>query len=229
VDQSPLDAHVASPRELQERLLAERAGTPFLVYRDADDRQVIIDLNAAPERLTIGRRASNAIALPWDREVSRVHAELERSGDGWIVSDDGLSHNGTYVSGERLVGRRLLRDGDVIAVGASVIAYRSPDDATQGGSTITAMRPAAPAAVTPAQRRVLVALCRPLLGSGYAAPASNREIADELVVTVDTVKGTLRQLYDLFDIGDLPQNRKRAALAERALHTGTVTRRELSQ
>ena len=33
---SPLDAHAATPRDLQERIAAERRGTPFLIYRDAD-------------------------------------------------------------------------------------------------------------------------------------------------------------------------------------------------
>ena len=40
-------------------------------------------------------------------------------GGDWVVCDDGLSHNGTFVNGERVRGRRRLRDGDVIAVGAT--------------------------------------------------------------------------------------------------------------
>ena len=51
----------------------------------------------------------------------------------------------------------------------------------------------------------------------YAAPASNREIADELVLSVETVKGTLSALFERFGLTDLPQNAKRAALAARAL------------
>ena len=61
----------------------------------------------------------------------------------------------------------------------------------------------------------------------YAAPASNREIADELVIGTDAVKGTLRALFALFGVDELPQNRKRAALAEAALRSGTVARRDL--
>ena len=57
-----------------------------------------------------------------------------------------------------------------------------------------------PCALTPAQRRVLVALCRPLRETGVAAPASNREIADELVLSVDTVKGTLSALFERFGL-----------------------------
>ena len=40
--------------------------------------------------------------LDWDSEISRVHAALERIGDDWTVVDDGLSHNGTYLNGERV-------------------------------------------------------------------------------------------------------------------------------
>ena len=75
---------------------------------------------------------------------------------------------------------------------------------------------------------MLIALCRPLGDGG--APASNRAIAAELVVALDTVKGTLSRLFDAFGIGaDVPQNQKRAALARRALQLGVVRRDELRQ
>ena len=60
-------------------------------------------------------------------------------------------------------------------------------------------------------------LCRPLLESTYAAPVSNKQIAGELVISVETVKGTLSALFELFRLSELPQNQKRATLAARAL------------
>src|SRR5262249_49634610 len=33
VPESPLDAHVATPQDLKDRIAAERRGTPFLIYR----------------------------------------------------------------------------------------------------------------------------------------------------------------------------------------------------
>jgi pSer/pThr/pTyr-binding forkhead associated (FHA) protein len=162
--------------------------------------------------VTIGRRGANDVALPWDAEVSRVHAELAYMGGDWIVCDEGVSHNGTFVNGERVRGRRRLRGGDVISVGDTQLAFCAPS----GGSTAAtapARAPVAPMAVTPAQRRVLEALCRPLEQSGYAAPASNQQIADELVLAVETVKGTLTGLFERFGLEALPQNQKRAALA----------------
>jgi hypothetical protein len=82
--------------------------------------------------------------------------------------------------------------------------------------------------VSPAQRRVLVALCRPYKdGAAFATPASNGQIGDELHLSVDAVKTHLRALFEKFDVADLPQNRKRVALVERALQTGMVSERDL--
>ena len=223
MSESPLSAHAATPRELSERIAAERGDHAFLLYRDGDGNQVILPLIG--DRATIGRRMSNAVALDWDSEVSRVHAALERAGDDWTVVDVGLSHNGTFVAGERITGRRRLRDGDVVTVGGTSLAFCAPAEAAS--STVTSVGPNVTALVTPAQRRVLIALCRPFRDSTYATPATNQQIADELVVSVDAVKSNLRGLFAAFGIDDLPQNQKRASLALRALRTGVVTRREL--
>jgi pSer/pThr/pTyr-binding forkhead associated (FHA) protein len=227
VSRSPLDAHAASPEELRDRIAAERRGAPFLVYRTDNGGQVLLDLGTAGDRVTIGRRATNDVPLEWDSQVSRVHAALERVGDEWAVMDDGLSHNGTWVNGERLAGRRRLSDGDTISVGATLVAFRAPGGSSASRATVSAVGPQIGELLTPAQRRVLLALCRPFKDSPYGTPATNQRIADELVVSVDTVKGTLRALFDAFGIGDLPQNEKRATLALQALRTGVVSRRDL--
>jgi hypothetical protein len=72
--------------------------------------------------------------------------------------------------------------------------------------------------LTETQERILAALCRPLQEHGaFATPATNQEIADEVFLSVDAVKGHLRALYAKFGIESLPQNQKRARLAEIAL------------
>lgn len=224
---SPLDAHVATPQELRERIEAERRGTPFLVYRTSADEQVILDLGPAGERITIGRRATNDVVLDWDSEVSRVHAAVELIGDEWTVVDDGLSHNGTHVNGERVTSRHRLHDGDMVSIGTTVIAFRAPSEGSASRPTVTAIGPHIAELLTPAQRRVLVALCRPFKDSTYATPATNKQIADELVVGVDAVKSTLRALFEVFGVDDLPQNQKRASLALQALRSGVIIRRDL--
>ena len=224
---SPLDAHVATPNELKARIEAERRGMPFLVYRDGDGAQSIVELEPDRRRLTLGRRETNDVALAWDAEVSRLHATLEHLGDEWAIADDGLSHNGTFVNGDRVIGERRLDDGDVIRIGATALAFRQPGTGSRSRPTATAVGASASLVLSPAQRRVLVALCRPLKDTPYAAAASNQQIADELVVTVDAVKATLRALFDVFGVAELPQNQKRAALVTRALQSGAVTRRDL--
>jgi len=205
---------------------AQEFGIPR-VYRDADNLQVIVELVPTGERVTVGRRPSNDVVLDWDSEISRVHAALERIGDDWTVVDDGLSHNGTYLNGKRVTSRERLHDGDVINVGGVAIAYRAPGGESVSRPTVTAMGPHVGELLTPAQRRVLIALCRPFKDSTYATPATNQQIADELFVSVDAVKSTLRALFEVFGVDALPQNQKRASLALQALRTGVITRRDL--
>src|SRR4051794_11311524 len=148
-----------TPAELRDRLAAERAGVAFLLLRDGDGRQRIVSLVPGGEALTIGRDGAADIALPWDKLVSRVHARLERVGGHWVVVDDGLSRNGTQVNGVRMQGRRRLADGDVVRVGETHVQFREPEQ--ESDVTAAAGDEQAPPAVSEAQRRVLVALCRP--------------------------------------------------------------------
>jgi pSer/pThr/pTyr-binding forkhead associated (FHA) protein len=227
VPESPLDAHVATPQELRDRIAAERRGTPFLVYRDVEDQQAIVDLDAAGERITIGRRPSNAVVLDWDSEVSRVHAALERMGDEWTVVDDGLSRNGTFVNGERINGRRRLEDGDSVRFGGTTMIFRSPQLDDQQGTAVASQIPTA-VDLSTTQRKVLTALCRPYKeGTAFATPATNQQIADELFLSVDAVKTHLRVLFAKFGIEQLPQNQKRIRLVERAFYAGLITERDL--
>jgi hypothetical protein len=217
--------HRSTPLELQKRLAAERRGTPFLLLRDDAGAQLIVELTAARSPITIGRQPASAVALTWDDEVSRAHADIECIGDVWTLIDDGRSRNGSFVNGERVHGRRPLRHGDVVAIGRTVLSFVAPA-ASAGGSTAVGRR-RTPPEVSAAQRRVLVALCRPSARGRFAAPPSNRELAAELCVSVDTVKFHLHALFELLGLADVPQHRKRAALVQIALEQGVVTPREL--
>jgi DNA-binding NarL/FixJ family response regulator len=42
------------------------------------------------------------------------------------------------------------------------------------------------------------------------------------VLSVETVKSHMHALFELFEIGDVPQNRKRAELVQRAFERGAV-------
>lgn len=213
------------PAELQEMIAAERRGTPFLFLRPAADGPLHI-ISLQTERLVVGRAPGSDLPVTWDPRVSGVHAYLERRGAHWVIEDDGLSRNGTFVGGERLHGQRTLRDGDIIQMGDTLIGYRDPQPEPVV-ETVAAPAPAAPE-VSDAQRRVLVALCRPLADGSRATPATNDEIASELVLSLAAVKSHLRALFERFGLEDLPQNEKRVRLADRALAAGVVRAADLA-
>src|SRR5688500_14688686 len=172
----PDDPHVASPAELQARIEAERRCEPFLFYRDAEGQRIVA--LGEDDRFGIGRDSNMDVVLD-DEQVSLLHAELERIGGHWTIADDGLSRNGTFLNGDRTNGRRRLRDGDELRFGATVVVFRDP---APGEAGETASAPdERKIELTPSQRRILVALCRPFReGSQYAVPATNQQIADEV-------------------------------------------------
>jgi pSer/pThr/pTyr-binding forkhead associated (FHA) protein len=227
VARGPVPAETAG--ELKERIDAERRGAPFLVHRDAEGRQRIYVLGEDRDRLSVGRSEAADVSLAFDPEVSRVHAELEHVGEEWTLTDDGLSRNGSFVNEERVVGRRRLRDGDALQFGDTLVLFRAPSQAGTGETVAAKDRPSL-GSVTETQRRVLVALCRPFgAGSEFATPATNRQIADEVFLSVDAVKANLRALFERFEVGDLPQNKKRIRLAELAVRSGIISPRDLDR
>jgi predicted component of type VI protein secretion system len=225
---SPASFQFGSVAELSARVSAERAGTPFLIFRDGDAVQQVVVLPDAGAPVPLGRDPASGIRLDWDAKVSRVHAVLEKVGGEWTLVDDGLSRNGTYVNGARLLARRRLVDGDLILCGSVTLQYRHPRAATLT-ETLNAPVPGAPSTrrITPAQRRVLIALCRPLADSAHGSPAMNKEIAARLHLSEDAVKTHLRRLSEIFEVDHLPQNQKRSELAWKALDEGVVTRHDL--
>lgn len=216
-----------SAPELKAQIEAERGGRPFLVYRDGGGEQRIVLVEEGTAALWVGRGESADLRLDWDEEVSALHAQIEVVRGECTLLDDGLSRNGSFVGEQRVDGRRRLRDGDTLRFGRTTVLFRRPgEDAPE--ATVTASQVPAAATVSPGQRRVLLALCRPFKEpSPFATPATNQAIADELQLSVDAVKTHLRALFEKLEVGDLPQNRKRLALVERALQSGVVSRREL--
>jgi pSer/pThr/pTyr-binding forkhead associated (FHA) protein len=214
--------HSLPPAELAQLRAAERAAATFVAYKDGAGTLQIEPLRDT-ERATIGRGEHNWLALTWDPETSRTHAQLELVGGDWTLVDEGLSRNGSFVNGDRLTGRRRLDDGDMLRVGRTSILFRTP---TIGGdTTITADR-AALVRLSQAQHRVLLALCRPFAAPG-GAPASNRQIAEELTLSQDGVKTHMRALFAKLGVEEMPQYQKRTELARRALDSGLVTARDL--
>jgi pSer/pThr/pTyr-binding forkhead associated (FHA) protein len=202
---------------------AQHARGPCLLYQDGDGREQVFSFDPGSHQLTVGREPSSDLVLDWDGQVSRLHARLERAGDDWTVVDDGLSRNGTFVNGERLSGRRPLRDGDTVRFGTTTMTFRAPQAEQQAP-------PAPPVGAQPgvelstSQRRVLEALCRPYKEGGFASPPTDEQVAEELALHLNAVRTHLAVLYAKLGVQDVPPDQKRVRLIETAFSTGLVLR-----
>jgi hypothetical protein len=78
-----------------------------------------------PTPVTIGREEGNSIQLN-DERISRFHLKLQDDHDK-IVATDLESTNGTRVNGEE-IQVRIVRDGDMIALGRSLLLVGSHSD-----------------------------------------------------------------------------------------------------
>ena len=201
---------------------APEHGEVYLARRDSWGERQRWSLPPEGGAVTIGRASLADVCLSEDSQVSRVHAVLERVGGLWTIVDDGLSRNGTFLNGRRLAHHARLRDRDKIRVGETVLTFCAPPQTTIPQTVVGGMLPAV-TRLTEAQRSILIALCRPYEDARpYATPASNQQIANELFLSLDAVKTHLRVLFHKFGIENLPQNQKRARLAEIALELGLV-------
>jgi pSer/pThr/pTyr-binding forkhead associated (FHA) protein len=85
------------------------------------------------ETSTIGRTAANTIALR-DGSVSAHHARVVRSAEGFMIEDVG-SRNGTFVNSEKLSGKHLLADGDLVRLGKIILTFNLAADQQRKQST----------------------------------------------------------------------------------------------
>lgn len=223
-------------REKKQLVEAEQAGAPFIYFRQWEEGSgatgdLVICTLSGSSRFTLGRGPANDIT-PADPAVSLVHAELREVGGEWVVEDDGLSTNGTFVRDfptgdfERVGGRRRLHDNCEIRAGDTELRFVIP---STGGSLAKTRSPAGSLAsgqrITPAQHRVLVKLCEPVFTGRSSVPATNPEIANSsLHLAEDTVKSHMQELYKAFDLKGEPSSSKRAKLVEKAIESGAVSK-----
>ncbi len=103
--------------------------------------------------MVIGRDDDVDLTIP-SQAVSRRHARLLREAEGYVVEDLGSS-NGTYVNGQKLSGRRVLKTGDQIRLGRAVtLVYEAPkvdvsetsiaSDASESAKTVARPTPEMP-------------------------------------------------------------------------------------
>jgi Protein of unknown function (DUF3662)/FHA domain len=106
----------AAPRiaEPLEEPPAARQQRALLIY---GGRRLMV----GPRGATLGRSRECEIVID-DANVSRRHAELRPRGGAWVVSDLG-STNGTRVNARPIHGPEVVRPGDEIEVGSSLITF----------------------------------------------------------------------------------------------------------
>lgn len=105
--------------------------------------------------------------------VSRRHARVMMEGDGYAIEDLGSS-NGTFVNGDRLIGRRKLQHGDEVRLGQAItLSYSAPVTEEPGK---TAVRPPTPAPATPSH------VMQTTVGEEVSLPAASGP--RKLIVTI---------------------------------------------
>jgi hypothetical protein len=95
---------------------APSAAPARLVVVSSEVLELGASVDVGPVPLSVGRSEENSLVLEGDGFASARHARVEAGRDGiWLV--DLGSTNGTQVNGERIEGRRRLREGDVVRIG----------------------------------------------------------------------------------------------------------------
>lgn len=238
-----LEPDRASGAELEARQRAAQTGAPFLVFRDAQQRQRIHVLEGRGP-VTVGRAPDAAIAVTWDDGVSRKHARFELVGDDpasdWTVVDDGPSRNGTFVNGRRVRGRVRLQDGDNLAFADTAMLFCAAtatrrdtllapglprDDTTAAidSPTIVSGARLTRESLSDGERRVLAALAKPVRRSGGSAPpADDEKIARDTYLGVDTVRRMIEGMCLRVGLHRLPAEEQRRGLVEHALRSGVL-------
>jgi general secretion pathway protein E len=77
--------------------------------------------NLATSKVTIGRHASNSVAIEDDKLISRHHCQIEWSSNGYVLRDLD-SRNGTKIDGLDIVSV-ILRSGAVFQVGGTPVKF----------------------------------------------------------------------------------------------------------
>ncbi|MGY1773023.1 BTAD domain-containing putative transcriptional regulator [Blastococcus sp. SYSU D00813] len=202
----------------------EREGAAFLLHRDGTGTQRAVPLDPAASPVTIGRAPDSAIALVWDREVSRTHARLEWTRLGWVLAD--VSRNGSLVDGVPVRGgRRLLRDGAVVRTGDTVLLFRSASPSRAAPARDGLPTAEAPvgllAGLTPDERDVLATVLAVPAG-GFAGGRPEELLAEVLALPAPRVAELVPALCRRFGAPDAGPGRV-PVLAERARALGIAS------
>jgi len=119
VGSASASASATSARPIEE--VAEIVSTPVTAINAALVLSTGQRINLSGENMKIGRHATCSVVFA-DSNVSREHAQIINSIDGWSIVDLG-STNGTKVNGVKIAGQKLLMTGDELAFGTSTARF----------------------------------------------------------------------------------------------------------
>jgi hypothetical protein len=102
---------VAEPLEERARVREQNA---FLF---SDGKRIVV----GSEGVTLGRSRQCDVVLQ-DPNVSRQHAEIRPRGGSWVLTDLG-STNGSAINGRQISGPEVLKPGDEIELGTSLLTF----------------------------------------------------------------------------------------------------------
>jgi len=158
---------------MSARLVVSRAGKPFA---DVDLGEVTI----------IGREPGVDILLP-SEGVSRHHARLTRTEDGWLL-EDLWSRNGTFVN-RRRVRRKPLVHGDRIEICEFTLAFHLAEE------SVSARQPQATMIIEEGPPPQASARSRPVEPDGVVAAGEGDELA--------RLRSRLQAIYEVTDALDI--------------------------
>ena len=79
--------------------------------------------------VTIGRDELNTLGLYKDSSIEQYHAQVIKEGGQYIIEDKG-TRAGTFVNKNKVAGRQVLKDGDVIDLGKATIVFSEENKRT---------------------------------------------------------------------------------------------------
>jgi len=116
----------------QEKTGAVSLSRPFNPQKQKvkpDSGRVLINQDSAiplhKAVINIGRKSTNDIVVS-DLRVSRFHAQIRKTKDGFMVFDVG-STGGTFINGERIMSH-VLKSGDVISLAGYSLIFTNEKD-----------------------------------------------------------------------------------------------------
>ncbi len=184
----PLPMVTPSPQFIPPEEATNVAGVPFTATTDvatgtgarallkSAEGNVLLTLANRPVIIGRSRNAGCDLVLEGDRQISRRHARIEWDASaGNYVIYDLQSTNGLFVNEQR-VDNRVLRSGDRIRLGKTVLVFESselPPPKEQSASNVeeTATRPAATLTLYPdtPQEEVIPLPSEALIGRALTA------------------------------------------------------------